>query len=234
MESFSYVNIFETKGIEYIIIIIFLLLLIPFWMIFNKRIPEHLHNIIRNLTASVLRIPQGFFFSKNHTWAFLEKSGNAKIGIDDFLIQVVGDVQIKRFKTQGELFSKGDLLAELEGNGKKLKVFAPVSGEIIYTNNLIQEEPEILVDDPYERGWFYSVKPTNWKGETSGYYMAEEANAWINRELQRLKDFLTISAGKHVNGELQVAFQEGGELMPKPLASLQSEIWEDFQKEFLD
>ncbi len=234
MESFSYVNIFETKGIEYIIIIIFLLFLIPFWMIFNKRVPERLHNAVRNLTASVLRIPQGLFFSKNHTWAFLEKSGNAKIGIDDFLLQVVGHVKVEQFKAPGEQFNKGDLLAEINGNGKKLKVFAPVSGEVVHSNKLILNEPSILNEDPYERGWFYSVKPTNWKGETAGYFMAEEATTWINRELQRLKDFLAVSVGKYSDGQLQVAFQEGGELMSSPLAGLQPEIWDDFQKEFLD
>ena len=38
MEQFTYNNIFETKGIEYLLIIGFFLVLIPFWLILNKRV----------------------------------------------------------------------------------------------------------------------------------------------------------------------------------------------------
>jgi len=37
MEPFTYYNLFETKGIEYIATIIFFVLLIPFWLILNKK-----------------------------------------------------------------------------------------------------------------------------------------------------------------------------------------------------
>ena len=36
MDGFSYTDIFATKGIEYLVVITFLLLLIPFWMILSK------------------------------------------------------------------------------------------------------------------------------------------------------------------------------------------------------
>ena len=36
MDGFTYINIFDTKGIEYLVIIGFLLLLIPFWRSLNK------------------------------------------------------------------------------------------------------------------------------------------------------------------------------------------------------
>jgi glycine cleavage system H protein len=77
MESFSYTNIFETKGIEYIIVIIFLALLIPFWILLNKKvqITRQIKKVLGFLTANVLKIPQGVYHSKNHTWAFLEKNG---------------------------------------------------------------------------------------------------------------------------------------------------------------
>lgn len=37
MEPFSYYNLFETKGMEYIVTIVFFILLIPFWLILNKK-----------------------------------------------------------------------------------------------------------------------------------------------------------------------------------------------------
>ncbi len=84
MDAFSYQNIFETKGIEYLVVIAFLILLVPFWILLNRRIKSR--GMVRKepgvLTASTLKIPRGMFFSRNHTWAFLEMSGNAKVGLE--------------------------------------------------------------------------------------------------------------------------------------------------------
>ena len=38
MDGFSYINIFDTKGIEYLVIIAFLVMIIPFWIIINKEV----------------------------------------------------------------------------------------------------------------------------------------------------------------------------------------------------
>jgi glycine cleavage system H protein len=37
MDGFTYVNIFDTKGVEYLAIIAFLLLLIPFWLFLKNQ-----------------------------------------------------------------------------------------------------------------------------------------------------------------------------------------------------
>jgi glycine cleavage system H protein len=37
MDGFSYTNIFETKGIEYLMIIAFMLILVPFWITLNRK-----------------------------------------------------------------------------------------------------------------------------------------------------------------------------------------------------
>ena len=60
MEGFYYSNIFETKGIEYIVVLIFFAILIPFWLVLNKQvnIKKQIQKAISILTANVLRIPQ--------------------------------------------------------------------------------------------------------------------------------------------------------------------------------
>ena len=109
MDGFSYNNIFETKGIEYIIIIAFLVLIIPFWIIINKQagLKGRYKKAFGILTAGILRIPQGMFYSKNHTWAHLEKSGIAKVGLDDFLLHITGEVKFSNLKNPGDIINKG-------------------------------------------------------------------------------------------------------------------------------
>ncbi|MBN1339879.1 MAG: glycine cleavage system protein H [Bacteroidales bacterium] len=235
MDGFTYHDIFATKGIEYLVIIAFLILLVPFWVLMNKKsqIKARIQQSIGALTAGILRIPQGIFYSKTHTWAFMEKSGAAKIGLDDFLLQVVGNVRISSLKTNGEHLKKGDLLAEIDQNGKRLKVLSPLSGEIISTNKLVLESPGLLNQDPYDRGWLYAIKPADWKAETASFLMAGAATNWLHKEIERLKDFLAVSLGKHSHEPSLMALQEGGELRRNVLAELDGDVWKDFEKTFL-
>lgn len=235
MDGFSYYNIFATKGIEYIGIIAFLLLLIPFWQVLNKpvKVRTSVRQVLEGLTANLIHIPQGLFYSKNHAWASLEQSGLARIGLDDLLLKVIGPVSISNLRLPGEFIKKGELLTVLEQNGKSLRIYAPVSGELMDTNPMLKKQPGILNEDPYEKGWLCHIKPTNWKAETQSYYLAEEATQWVKDELTRLKDFLAVSMQKNAPEAALTVLQEGGELRMHPLSELQDEVWHDFQQEFL-
>jgi glycine cleavage system H protein len=236
MDGFTYTNIFETKGIEYLAIIAFLVLLVPFWLLLNKKggITKQIRRTTGSLSADILRIPQGLFFSKNHTWTYLEKSGTAKVGLDDLLLHVTGEVKFQFFKNPDDLIKKGDCLAEIEQKGKVLRILSPISGKITNTNPLLDESPGILNDDPYGSGWIFNIKPTNWIEETKSYFLAEEAIKWATFELERFKDFLALSTGKYSHEPVMDILQDGGELSPNALSEMPGEIWQDFQEEFLN
>lgn len=237
MEGFSRVDIFDTKGVEYLFVIGYLLILIIFWKVSKKqvRITKQIQKILGSISAKILRIPQGLFYNKNHTWAHLEESGAAKVGLDDFLQHLMGEVEFAHLKNPGETIKKGDLLTEIKQNGKNLKVFSPISGKIKSTNSELNESPEILNDDPYEKGWIYKIVPSNWIAETSSCYLAEEATNWSTKELERFKDFLSGGSMEKYSAEpSMVLLQDGGELRDNILTDLPNEVWQDFQKEFLN
>ena len=235
MDGFTYYNIFETKGIEYILTIVFFATIIPFWFILNKQkiIKQQFQKALGILTANILKIPQGLFYSKNHTWTHLEKSGIAKVGLNDLLLHITGKINITNLKKQGEMIEKGDVLTEISQNGKILQIQSPISGEILDTNQNLYENPGIINDDPYGIGWIYNIKPTNWIKETNSYYFAKEATNWLTKELERFKDFLAVSIKKHVPELSIITLQDGGELIDNTLKELPKGVWQDFQKEFL-
>ena len=235
MDGFSYFDIFATKGIEYLIIIAFLALLIPFWMLLNRRVKTTRQNQKSKgiLTANSLQVPQGIFFSRYHTWTHLEKSGNAKVGLDDLLLHITGEVKFSHLKKSGDKVRKGDLVAQIEKEGKLLKIFVPISGEIMETNPVLTESPELLIEDAYIKGWMYKIKPISWVADTNSYFLAEDATSWSIQELDRFKGFLTESIGKYLPEPSNVILQDGGELIDQPLSELPNEVWEDFQQDFL-
>ncbi len=236
MDGFSYNNIFETKGIEYLIIIAFLVMIIPFWIIINKRtvMTTAIKQVFGVLSAGILRIPQGLFYSRNHTWAHLEKSGTARLGLDDFLMHITGEVKFRSHINRGDLINKGDLLGEIDQNGKQLKIYSPLSGIIVDSNSLLEESPGVLNDDPYGKGWMYQIKPSKWIAETNSCYLAEEAISWSKKEIERFKDFMASTMKNYSPGTSMLILQDGGELCDRPLSELPDEVWQDFQKSFLN
>ena len=235
MDGFTYNNIFETKGIEYLAIIAFFLILVPFWILLNRqvKISRQIQKALGILTASALKVPQGLFFSRLHTWTHLERSGVAKVGIDDLLLHITGEVSFHKIKNSSEKVSKGELLAEINHKGKILRIYSPISGEVLEANSILTNHPELLNEDPYTKGWMYKVKPTSWVADTSSYFLAEEATDWSKLELERFKDFLAGSARKYSPESANVILQDGGELCDQPLSEMPTEVWQDFQKDFL-
>jgi len=236
MEGFTYTNLFDTKGIEYIIVILFLLLLIPFWLIVNRKseVVSHIQQSIRVLTTNFMRIPKGLFFSRNHTWLYLEKSGQAKIGLDDFLQNALGEISVQPLKSTGDVVQKGDVLALIEQGEKQLHIHSPLSGEIVGFNDAALGNDVALLTNELEDGWLYSVVPSGWQKETSGFLLGVDAAQWFSDEITRLKDFLNIHLARQAGVSTIFAFQEGGELVANSLSELDAGIWDEFQNEFLE
>lgn len=235
MDAFSYNNIFDTKGIEYLVIIAFLVLLIPFWIFLNKRAKNRmkLDQSFKGLTLNTLQIPQGLFFSRFHTWTYLERSGVAKVGLDDLLVHITGEVKLTRGLEAGDKIKKGDFLAEIAQNDKSLRIYSPISGEVVEMNPLLDKNPDLMNSDPYLKGWIYKIRPTSWVTDTQSYFLAEDASMWARQELARFKDFLSESMAKISADPTSVVLQDGGELRDQPLSDLPKEIWSEFQDDFL-
>ena len=237
MEGFSIVDIYETKGAEYLFVIAYLVVFIIFWRVIRNpgQVLRQIRDAVSTLSAKILKIPQGIYFSKNHTWTHLGESGAAKVGLDDFLQHVIGELELSGLKNPGDSLKKGELLAEIDQNGKQLKVYSPISGEVLETNALLAEDPEMINTDPYHKGWLYQVKPSNWMKETSSLLLAEKASEWSEKEISRFKDFLSMGAMRKYSSEPAMAMlQDGGEIRDHVLSELPDEVWKDFQEEFLD
>lgn len=236
MDGFSYTDIFDTKGIEYLVIIGFLILIVPFWRALNKPFAaqEKLSEGPGTLNAALLRMPGGLLYNNNHVWTHLEPSGKASLGLDDLLMHITGEVELRNFRNPGERIRKGDLIAEITQDDKQLKITSPISGEIRDVNIKLVSQPSILKDDPYQNGWLYKIRPARWKEETVDSVMVGEEKEWLENKLFRLKDFVAVTMSRYSPEKAEIVLQEGGELVKYPLSAMPAEAWRDFQNTFLD
>jgi len=198
------------------------------------KLTKEIRKAINFLSVNILKIPQGVFYSNNHMWTHLEKSGNASVGLDDLLLHITGEVQIKYLKNADETVKKGDLLAEIHHEDRHLKLYSPISGKIIFTNPLLFEQPELINEEPFDGGWICKIKPSNWQTETISYHLADDATDWTKNEIDKLKDFLALRTEKYSPEASMVIMQDGGELTDNLLSAMPAEIWVDFQREFMD
>jgi glycine cleavage system H lipoate-binding protein len=181
-----------------------------------------------------IRVPQGIYFGPSHTWAYMLNTGNAQIGLDDFLSHITGSATKVLVKDQGEKVKKGEPIFDLEFKGKKLTAYSPISGKIHCVNENILNKAQIVTDQPYGDGWVYEIEPDNWLEDISDLYIANSASHWIRNELSRLKDFFSFSFSGNSNERVAAILQDGGQVARGALAEAPSEIWEKFQNHFLD
>lgn len=96
-------------------------------------------------------------YSKSHEWHKLE-GDTVTIGISQFAVDELTDITYVEFtETEGQI-SKGDPFGEIESVKATSEIYSGVSGEIIEVNSALEEVPETLNSDPYEKGWLIKVR----------------------------------------------------------------------------
>ena len=109
MEGFSYVDIFATKGIEYIIVIAFLAAFVYFSRYLAHRGREtaaaqgRLPGII-----DYFRVPDGYLFHQGHGWLRSEPGSVAIVGMDDFSQKLIGKVDSIELPDVGYRIAQGE------------------------------------------------------------------------------------------------------------------------------
>ncbi|MBT3243853.1 MAG: hypothetical protein HN352_11915 [Bacteroidetes bacterium] len=181
-----------------------------------------------------VKILNGLYFDKTHTWAFMDQNGGVKIGIDDFLQHVTGPITRVKMKIPGERINKGDKIMSITQKGKQLNIYSPISGIIREQNTALNSDSSAMNSSPYSDGWVYVLEPTNWIKETQQLIMANNYKTWLKNEFSRLKDFLSASLGNRNPEHGHLVLQDGGELQDWVLEKCGPEVWEDFQINFID
>ncbi|MFW5705699.1 MAG: hypothetical protein ACOCX8_01735 [Bacteroidota bacterium] len=187
-----------------------------------------------HLKEQDMKFPAGLHYDKTHTWEFREKDGNVRIGISDFLQHIAGTFTNISMKKTGDTVKKNDPVLWLMQDGKQLTVYSPVSGTIVQANQSLKTDPTLINESPYDKGWLYVIEPSNWSREVEFLKVAENYREWLRFELVRLRDFLAVKAlGSEVR-QHHVNYQDNDELFDGVLMNFGPEVWEDFQKNFID
>ena len=185
----------------------------------------------RTLEHSIsVRIPEGIFFARSHTWMNLFPSGKVYLGIDDFVSRLLEHPEVILLRMAGDHVAKGDPILLLKEDGRELTIHAPVDGEILAINEELPSKPELMKNLLFTDGWAYSIKPKR-PSELKEMIFGEETAMWIAEEFRRLRD---VFAGMSQHGELVPALlQDGGPPIAGAMKQMPVSVWNRFEREFL-
>jgi glycine cleavage system H protein len=112
---------------------------------------------LRRITLAEESYPDDLRYHAEHDWARIE-GDEATLGITWYAQDTLGEIVFLDCPGPGTELAKGSPYAEVESVKAVSDVFAPLSGEILEVNGAAAENPEIVNEDPYGKGWLVRVR----------------------------------------------------------------------------
>lgn len=101
--------------------------------------------------------PGDRFYTKTHEWLKVE-GDVVVVGITDHAQEQLGDITFVDLPGEEDEFEAGDDCTVVESVKAASDVYAPVDGTICAVNTALEAHPELINDDPYERGWIFKLR----------------------------------------------------------------------------
>ena len=131
-------------------------------------------------------LPEDLYYEENHYW--VKADGDILVmGMDDFAQKMAGDIVFVKLPPEGKTLKKGKKFAQVE-SGKWLgKVYAPVNGELIESNEALDTNPGLINQDCYGDGWMYKIKPDDMAEINDLIHAPEAIEKWVLEDIEKYK-----------------------------------------------
>jgi glycine cleavage system H protein len=105
-----------------------------------------------------MNVPQDLRYTKDHEWVRDEGDGVVAIGITDYAQGSLGDVTYVDLPKPGRRFAAGDTFGVVESVKAASDLYMPLAGEVVESNEALQNAPETVNQAPYEGAWMVRIK----------------------------------------------------------------------------
>jgi glycine cleavage system H lipoate-binding protein len=167
-------------------------------------------------------LPGGLFVHGGHTWAKLDATGAVQVGLDGFAQRILGRVDRFELPPDGATLRQGEpAFAALQG-GKRIDFVSPVDGVVCAVNERINADPAAARKEPYEKGWAFMIRPSNFSQNLKKLRIGAEAAAWMEREARSFTEFLFLH--RAVAAEVGATLPDGGIHAEGVMESMDGEI----------
>ncbi|MBR3565058.1 MAG: glycine cleavage system protein GcvH [Paludibacteraceae bacterium] len=103
-----------------------------------------------------MTFPENLLYTKDHEWVRIE-GNEAFVGITDYAQSELGEIVFVDIQSVGETINQGETFGAVEAVKTVSDLFMPLSGEVLEVNSLLEDQPELVNNDPYGEGWMIKI-----------------------------------------------------------------------------
>ena len=103
-----------------------------------------------------MNFPADIKYTKDHEWIRVE-GNEAVVGITDYAQSELGEIVFVDVNTVGETVAQGEVFGSVEAVKTVSDMCMPVTGEVLQFNETLNDQPELVNNDPYGEGWIVRV-----------------------------------------------------------------------------
>ena len=103
-----------------------------------------------------MNFPENLRYTSEHEWIRVE-GNEAYVGITDYAQSELGEIVFVDVDTIGEQIEQGEVFGSVEAVKTVSDLNMPVSGEVLEFNEALNDQPELVNNDPYGEGWMIKI-----------------------------------------------------------------------------
>jgi len=217
MES---VDLFATKGIEYLFILVFLAILVFFWKAINPETKPHLALATNNaMNVNWFPVENNRLYHQGHMWVQPTGNDEAIVGLDVLACKLLGPDKKIEIVSPKNLVQGSELL-RIKVAGLSVPVLSPIDGKIIDEN---VEDGCPAPKKPVNMEWLFRIKSENLKANLKNLLNGKLAERW--------REETEAILNNKISPELGLVLQDGGEIEEGFILSLPEESREEIIKQ---
>lgn len=108
----------------------------------------------------IMNTPSNLRYTKEHEWIRVE-GNEAYVGITDYAQSELGEIVFVDINTEGETLEQNEVFGSVEAVKTVSDLNMPVAGEVLAINEAINDQPELVNNDPYGEGWMIKISVAN-------------------------------------------------------------------------
>lgn len=104
-----------------------------------------------------MNVPKDLRYTKEHEW-IRSKGGEVEVGITEYAQGELGDVIFVDLPPAGTKVAAMKPFGSIDAVKTVSDLYAPVAGEIVAINETLKENPALVNQSPYEKGWMVRIR----------------------------------------------------------------------------
>jgi len=224
-------DIFATKGIEYLLVLFYLASLLLYWFVLSgkRRVAPPTEARPYPLRAGIgielFQLRPELAYHPGHAWVDRLEDNRIRVGIDDFAGRLLDPPTDLNLPEVGSYLQQGEAGWSLNVAGENISIANPVEGRVVAVNEALNDRPELVSESPYDHGWILELDIHETKETDKGLLTGTLAQAWKKGTVDRLLAALGPNLGP--------VHADGGLLLGGLARQIARESWPDLAAKFL-